>query len=256
MPLNSLQRRLPRSIRNGIRRRQDEKTLATLLRVQCDSSKLAQSLPTLGMQPFRPHAIGENSGAVNPGDQRAIYALAKATGAKVVLEIGTHVGGSTLIWARALPDDGHLTTVDILDVNGPEGACARLSLPSPLQQLEQEGLAGKVTFMAQDSIKFLRNCREKFDLIFLDGLHDAVQVYQEIPLALARLSAGGIVILHDVFPQLKPLWPDREVIPGPWLALERFRREGAKFKVHPLGTLPWVTKQGTNVTSLALLIGA
>ena len=254
MALNSLQRWLPRAIHNAMRRWQDEKSLARLPRAECDVSHLARSMPPLGNQPARTSVIGSKAGAVNPGDQRALYALAKATGAKRILEVGTHVGGSTLMWARALPDDGHLTTVDILDVNGPEGACAHHNIPSPRKQLEQEDLAGKVTFVAQDSVEFLRSCREQFDLIFFDGCHDAERVYQEVPLSLPRLNSGGLILLHDVFPNLQPLWGDGNIIPGPWLAMERFRREGAKLRIQPLGELPWPTKQGSNVTSLAVLL--
>jgi hypothetical protein len=43
------------------------------------------------------------------------------------------------------------------------------------------------------------------------------------------------------------------VVPGPFQAIERLRAEGAPLKVLPLGALPWPTKLGSNMTSLALL---
>ena len=61
------------------------------------------------------------------------------------------------------------------------------------------------------------------------------------------------MLLHDYFPHLKPLWANGTVIPGPYLALERLRREGAALAAVPLGALPWATKLDSTLTSLALL---
>jgi hypothetical protein len=60
-------------------------------------------------------------------------------------------------------------------------------------------------------------------------------------------------VLHDYYPGRRPLFPDGHVIPGPAQALERIRRENVRIAARPLGVLPWPTKQGVNVTSLALL---
>jgi len=41
---------------------------------------------------------------------------------------------------------------------------------------------------------------EKFDLIFIDGLHTGDQVKRDIDNALARLSPRGMILLHDLNP--------------------------------------------------------
>lgn len=255
--LNILQRSMPRKARNALRRRQDLAALNHLPRAYCDASKLRSDPPSLDARatPLI-HVQVDRTGAVNSGDQRAIYALTRALQPKAVLEIGTHVGGSTLMFAQALPEGGKLTTVDILDVNGPRGAFHRYGLPSPAEQLARAQLRDRVQFVAQDSVRFLKFDLGQYDLIFLDGLHDARQVYQEVPAALERLTPGGLILMHDVFPHLRPLWPDRNVIPGPWLAIERLRSEGVPVRLEPLGDLPWPTKQGTRMTSLAYLLRA
>ncbi len=79
-------------------------------------------------------------------------------------------------------------------------------------------------------------------------------VYQEIPAALSMLNPNGVIFLHDYFPELRPLWSDIPMIPGPFLATKRLEREGAKLVVLPLGTSPWPTKEQSNATSLALLL--
>lgn len=37
----------------------------------------------------------------------------------------------------------------------------------------------------------------KYDIIFIDGLHEASQVYRDIQNSLKHLSEGGVIILHD-----------------------------------------------------------
>lgn len=204
--------------------------------------------------------FGSRSGAVNPGDQRAIYHLVRGLQPQSVLEVGTHVGASTSTLALALQKQSaptgspRLTTVDILDVNGPEGAWHRVGCSHPpAEVIKLIGCESFVRFVTQPSVPFLRSCKDKFDLIFLDGSHAAIDVYREIPAAVKLLNPGGLILLHDFFPDVRPLWSDGAVIAGPALAVRRLRAEHAPVVVTPLGSLPWPTKLGSNVTSLALL---
>jgi len=202
------------------------------------------------------------TGGVNPGDRRALYYLTRALRARRVLEIGTHVGASTIHIAAAMKrnaedagDECRLVTVDISDVNDADDAYwKRAGLAcSPRDAIAAIGLARCATFIMMDSISYLDAHDERFDLIFLDGDHTAQNVYREIPRALQHLRPDGAVIMHDVFPGLRPLWRDGAVVPGPFLAVQRFRNEGAEIELLPLGALPWPTKLGSHVTSLALL---
>ena len=109
-------------------------------------------------------------------------------------------------------------------------------------------------FITSTSLSYFTRCELRFDFIFLDGDHTAKTVYQEIPAALRLLNQNGVILLHDYFPNLKALWPNGSVIPGPFLATERLVKEGANLVVLPLGELPWPTKLQSNVTTLALLL--
>ena len=206
--------------------------------------------------------FGGGSGAVNPGDRRALYYLARALQPHSILEVGTHVGASTSMLALALrrlheppPENKpRLVTVDITEVNDPvRGAWKRIGCSrSPADVMRAIGCQDLVTFVASPSIPYLRSSREKFDLIFLDGDHAATAVYQEIPAALELLNPGGAILLHDYFPNHEPLWSDGAVVPGPDLAVQRLRREKNAMTVWPFGALPWATKLDSNVSSLAL----
>lgn len=196
------------------------------------------------------------AGGVNPGDRRAIYALIHALKPQSLLEVGTHIGASMLYIARALRHGGgNITTVDICDVNDPyTGPWRSSELPdSPKQMAEQLGCGDRVTFVAQDSVSYLKETTCTFDFIFLDGDHSARSVYQEVAAALPRLRENGVILLHDYYPKGRALFPDGNVIYGPFRAIDRIAKENPQINILPLGDLPWPTKQGSRKTSLALL---
>lgn len=198
------------------------------------------------------------NGGVNPGDQRALYYLVRALKPQRFLEVGTHIGASTLFIARALRANGSgtMSSVDIYDVNDPVKANWEYygASDSPQGSLQKAGLGDLVTFNAHGALPFMQRTNETFDFIFLDGDHKAAAVYQEIAAALKILAPGGVILLHDVFPGSKPLYPDKNVIHGPWQAAARIQREAPQIRILPLGDLPWPTKQGVNTTSLALAV--
>ena len=207
-------------------------------------------------------AIPEGAGGVNPGDRRAIFYLVHHLRARSVLEVGTHVGASTISIASALlfvaaAGEGsiELDTVDVVDVNDATRRpwIGHGASRSPREMTELLGLGDRVRFIVEPAASYLGRCDRSYDLIFLDGDHDEQAIYGEIALALELLRAGGVILLHDYFPNAQPLWSNGVFGPGPYLAVRRAQEEGAAVKALPLGSLPWLTKLGSCVTSLAIL---
>ena len=71
------------------------------------------------------------------------------------------------------------------------------------------------------SDEFFKINRDKFDIIFVDGLHHADFSYRDIINSLKILNPGGCVIVHDVIPssyesQLIPLEKTLETGTGIW----------------------------------------
>ena len=208
-------------------------------------------------------SISTKAGGVNPGDRRALYYLVLRLRPQSILEVGTHVGASTVALARAqkqlrASEPGlpcRLLSVDIRDVNDPaSGPWNQLgSSHSPRDMTERLGCRGFVHFRADSSLNYFSECRDEHDLIFLDGDHSATTVYREIAASVRHLKRGGYIVLHDYFPGMQPLWSNGLANPGPYLATQRLQSEGADLRVLPLGELPWPTKLGSRHTSLALL---
>ena len=47
---------------------------------------------------------------------------------------------------------------------------------------------------------FFKNTDKKYDIIFIDGLHECNQVDRDIKNSLKHLSPGGVIIMHDCHP--------------------------------------------------------
>ena len=62
--------------------------------------------------------------------------------------------------------------------------------------------------------------------------------------------------MHDYSPDGKSLWPDRKLMSGPFLAVDRIKSEEDSLMIAAIGRLPWLTKKGTNATSLALFLAS
>jgi predicted O-methyltransferase YrrM len=200
------------------------------------------------------------TGGVNPGDRRALFYLVRAFRPARMLEIGTHVGASTLHIVAALMRGGweqipRLVTVDIEDVNdGPHSCWRQMGLEkSPKQMVEALNATVEIKFVTDDSRHFFATTKERFDFIFLDGDHAAETAYEDIVGSLDVVNKNGLIVLHDYFPGGRPLWSDGSGLCGPFTAAEKVRAIGVAIKVIPLGSLPWPTKLGSHVTSLALI---
>ena len=59
------------------------------------------------------------------------------------------------------------------------------------------------------SDEFFSKNKNKFDLIFIDGLHEYEQCQKDCVNALKSLQPNGIILLHDLLPQN----PDEEYVP-------------------------------------------
>src|SRR5262245_4998377 len=88
-----------------------------------------------------------------------LHALIAATGARRVVEVGTAIGYSTLLIARALPDDGVVLSFEIDDERH---AAAR-------GYLERAGVAGRTDLRLQDAAVGLAELEaESVDFAFID----------------------------------------------------------------------------------------
>ncbi|MCL5930551.1 MAG: O-methyltransferase [Candidatus Thermoplasmatota archaeon] len=125
---------------------------------------------------------------VPPTQGKLLYLLAKMINAAKILEIGTLGGYSTLWLAKALPEGGKITT---LEINAKHAVISRDNVLSA-------GLASKVEIIVGPAKKTLLEMAERgtsiFDMIFIDAEKENNPEYFDLAL---RLSGPGTVIVID-----------------------------------------------------------
>lgn len=126
--------------------------------------------------------------------------LARFAEGKRVLEMGAHLGFSTVVLARVAAEfhsvDWHRG--DLVAGDGDSLAQFRTNLRS-------HGVEDRVIVHVGRFEDVLPTLKPGFDLVFVDGCHSYEAVRQDIELALPLLAPGGVMALHDY---------DREAQPG------------------------------------------
>jgi len=125
---------------------------------------------------------------VSASEGKLLQMLVEISGARRVLEIGTLGGYSAIHFARALPEDGALISLE-LDERYAEVA---------RRNVERAGLSNKVEIRegdARDALAgIIENGEGPFDLIFIDADKEGYPEYLDWSL---RLSRSGTLILGD-----------------------------------------------------------
>lgn len=112
--------------------------------------------------------------------------LARASGARLVLEVGVAIGYTTLHLARALPAFGKVIALE-----------ADMHLASVAKTyLARDPAGARVEILLGDAHESMQALKETFDLVFIDADKRSYAAY--VDLALPRLKRSGLVVLDDV----------------------------------------------------------
>jgi predicted O-methyltransferase YrrM len=121
-----------------------------------------------------PHDVSAPQGAM-------LELLARAVGARAILELGTLAGYSTLWLARALPPDGRLVTIE----SDPRAA-----------EIARRNLPDNVELIVAPALGTLPGLSGPFDLIFIDADKRSNAYYLHEVLNLAR--PGTLIVADNV----------------------------------------------------------
>src|SRR5215469_2734003 len=135
-------------------------------------------------------AAGLPSIQVSPAQGKLLQLLVRLVGARKILEFGTLGGYSSILMARALPEDGRLIT---LEANPEYAEVARGSI-------ERAGVGDKVEVRVGPALEALPGLEEEgagpFDLVFIDA--DKVNTPNYFDWALDHTRPGGLIIADNV----------------------------------------------------------
>jgi caffeoyl-CoA O-methyltransferase len=135
--------------------------------------------------------------SVSAGQGKLLHILARLSGARKILEIGTLGGYSTIWLARALPAGGKLLT---LELDPAHAAVAE-------QNINYAGLGNMVEIRVGNALETLPLLEKEnagpFDLIFIDADKEPYAAYLQWALKLSR--PGTVIIADNVIREGKVL---------------------------------------------------
>lgn len=127
---------------------------------------------------------------IAPEEGRLLQLLIRLGGFKKILEIGTHAGYSTMWMAMALPEDGHIFTIE-RDQN-------RIRMARETF-LHFENHNHQITLLEGKALDVLHTLENKapFDLIFIDA--DKLNYMNYLTWAEQHIRKGGLIIGDNTF---------------------------------------------------------
>ncbi len=119
-----------------------------------------------------------------------LHILVKMQKAKNILEVGTLGGYSSIHMARALENDGHLTTIEYEEKHAKVAA----------ENFKIAGLSHKITLIHNDGKSALKKLiaeeHRAFDFVFLDADKRSNPIYLELCLKLVK--KGAVIICDNI----------------------------------------------------------
>lgn len=161
---------------------------------------------------------------IDAAQGRALYLIARARGARRIVEFGASFGISTIYLAAAVRDNGGGSVVTT-ELEPGKIAQAR-------QNYARAGLDREIDLLAGDALQTLRAVDGPVDLLFLDGWKEACLPVLE--LLEPRLAPGACVLCDDMKPFRRTLAPYVEHVRGPggrYVSMELPLGDGLEFSV-------------------------
>ncbi|MFY9823150.1 MAG: O-methyltransferase [Thermoanaerobaculia bacterium] len=140
------------------------------------------------------YAAREDVPISDPEVGRFLGIMARATGARLILEIGAAIGYGAICLARGAPE----ARVVSFDVDPGRLAMAR-------QYVEKAELAHRVELLEGDVLEGLHRLPGTFDLVYVDA--DKAQYRRYLDQVVPRLRVGGVILVDNL------LWSGHVAVP-------------------------------------------
>lgn len=105
---------------------------------------------------------------------------------KHILELGTAIGYSAILMAKAMPKDCYITTIENYEKR----------IPIARENIKKAGMEDKITLLEGDALTILKELEGPYDFVFMDAAKAQYPFYLEEILRL--LPVGGILVADNV----------------------------------------------------------
>lgn len=112
--------------------------------------------------------------------------ITRAIGAKRVLEVGTAIGYSALVFAQAMGPEGQVTTIERDEK----------IIPIAKENIKKAGQANNIEILEGDAAIVLGQLGGQYDLIFLDGAKGHYRSFLDQSMGLLR--PGGLLVSDNI----------------------------------------------------------
>ncbi len=138
------------------------------------------------MQQLEKQALEEYIPVIQPEVVQLLRVILKSAGVKNLLEIGTAIGYSALVFSDILPDDGKVTTIELKE------DVAEIAV----ENIKKANREDKITVICGNALEVLDTLKGGYDCIFMDGAKG--QYNNFLPKCLKLLKNGGLLISDNV----------------------------------------------------------
>lgn len=183
--------------------------------------------------------LHEENTAIHIGAEegKLLQLLVRLHGVRTLVEIGTLAGYSTLWMARALPEGGHIHTIN--------KEAAHISMARGF--FSQSDVAGKITMHEGDAHDILPKLAPggPFDMVFIDA--DKISYPDYLDWAEENVRKGGLIVADNtlLFGAAAQDEAPADVAPATWQAMRRFNERLADTQRYFATIIP--TQEGLSV---------
>ncbi len=130
-------------------------------------------------------ALKEYIPIISPEVAQLIRLLSEMTGAEKLLEIGSAIGYSSILFA-GFSDDMKITTIEMDEERAAEAE----------KNIRRAGMDKKITLLRGNALEVMDQIAESFDIVFVDAAKG--QYNNFLPKCLKLLKKGGLLISDNI----------------------------------------------------------
>ena len=123
---------------------------------------------------------------IGPEKGKVLVDILKRYRPRLVLEIGTLVGYSSILMGQYLPEDGAITTIEI---DRDRAALAR-------EHFREAGLSERISLLIGPALKVIPRLHGPFGMLFLDAAKE--EYYSCLKACEPKLDEGAVVVADNV----------------------------------------------------------